>query len=146
MSVNSSPTMAPLPNLSVVGAFKTAPTLVKVLAASFYLSGLYLLWLAFAAFTSPSTAAGGDNVLVGVFLSFFFVLMALVGFLLGKGIARGARGTWLLSLVLCGLALAVVVLGMLGAVTVTSIVNVVILVVTLALLLTPVVRQHCTNK
>lgn len=133
--------------MSVVESFKAAPSLVKVLAAAFYLPSIYLLVLAIVAAVGADTPAGpAEDTLFAWALLFFGFLFAVIGFLLGKGIARGARGTWLLALVLCGLAIVSVVMTLLGAVTVGSIVNLVIFVGTAALLLTPVVRQHCTKK
>jgi hypothetical protein len=90
-------------------------------------------------------AGEGSGLSIAILLGLGLVF-AVIGFLLGKGIARGARGTWLLALVLCGLAVVSVVMTLLGTVTVGSIVNLVIFVGTAALLLTPVVRQHCTKK
>jgi hypothetical protein len=43
MSFDTLPSVAPPPKLSIVGAFKAAPTLVKVLTASFYLPALHML-------------------------------------------------------------------------------------------------------
>ena len=71
--------------------------------------------------------------------------LAWISCLLGEGVARGMLGSWRLMLVLVVLALLVSILAVLAYTTVYSLVSVVVTGATLAVLLTPVVRQHCTK-
>src|SRR6185503_13191064 len=100
MSLSATSDGPPPQHLSIVGAFKTAPTLVKVLAAGFYLPALILLLESVRSaivFQIDNVAAEPDGGFLAIFI-FVYVLvglvLAMVGFLLGKGIARGAHGTW----------------------------------------------------
>ena len=142
MSLNAQPDVAPLP-LSIVGAFKAAPTLVKVLAADLYLTALWILGQMTA---SAVSSDGRADAATTYGLIFFGLVFALIFFLMGKGIARGARGMWLLLLVLNVVGVPLCIVSVREAVTVSSILNLVIGAATLALLLTPVVRQHCTKR
>ena len=151
MSVSAPSEVSPPQKLSIVEAFKTAPTLVKVLAASFYLPALLMLGYAFLVAAGVALAvAAFDSSAMGTALAAYVLVLgllcAMVSFLLGKGIARGARGTWIVAVVLYGIALLLSLLSILADVTVTSILDLVISVATLALLLTPVVRLHCAKK
>ena len=144
MSMNTPPLAAPTPNLSIVGAFRAAPTPVKILAASMYLPALLILGLTAAAVLA---ALGfGDNVMVTGVLVFYGVILALISFLLGKGIARGAWGTWMLSVVLYVVGLLSGVPLLMDGVNMTSILYMVAMIVPLVLLLSPTVRAHCTKK
>jgi len=162
MSSHTAPDFAPQQNLSIVGAFKAAPTLVKALIGCLYARALLVLGGYVAdmlslgdtfdtitdssntpALADASPSLGLVAILVGVG---FALVVGLITFLLGKGLARGARSMWLLTLVLTVVIFAFAVISVLAAATVGSILNVVITVAMLALLLTPVVRQHCTKK
>jgi hypothetical protein len=148
MSPSSPSDVSPPQHLSVVGAFKAAPTLVKVLAASFYLPALLLLVesVRLALFFGPEPDGNAVHVIYSIVYVLVGLVLALVGFLLGKGIARGARGTWVLALVLTVIALLACLQSLVGSVTVFAILNAIVMVALLGLLLTPVVRRHCTKK
>ena len=141
MSMNNPPLAAPTPNLSIAGAFRAAPTPVKVLAASMYLPALLILGL-----TVLVVMGALGNLLVTGVLVFYGGLLALISFLLGKGIARGAHGTWLLSVVLYVIGLLSGVPLLIDGVNVASILYMVTMIVPLVLLFTPTVRAHCTKK
>ena len=143
MSLNATSNGSPPQHLSIVGALKAAPTLVKVLAASFYLPALLLLVESVRMYTVIDIQNDYGYSLIYAFVTF---VLAMVGFLLGKGIARGARGTWLLALVLTVIALLACLQSLLGYVSVYVILNTIVMAALLALLLTPVVRKHCTKK
>jgi len=81
----------------------------------------------------------------GVYV-FLGLVLALITCLLGRGIAHEALSAWLLTLALVVLALLIGIPSVLDHWTVYSILNVVITVAVLALLLTPVVRQHCAKR
>ncbi len=83
---------------SILAAFQTAPTLVKVLASILYAVGLLTL------IQMAMSAAGGGLIVpqdqvVAVMLDLFELVVALVAFLLGKGITRGSYGSWLATLI-----------------------------------------------
>ena len=73
------------------------------------------------------------------------LVLAWISCLLGKGIARGAHDSWRLMLVLVALASLVGILAVLAYTTVYSLACLVVTGATLAVLLTPGVRQHCTK-
>ena len=148
MSIDTPSEVSPSQKLSIVGAFKAAPTLVKVLAASFYLPALLLMLesVKIASMSDPALPDSGLAEIFGFVGLLGGIALALVGFLLGKGIARGARGTWVLALVLTVIALLACIQSLVGYTSVFAILNMIIMVALLALLLTPVVRQHCTKK
>ena len=147
MSLNATSNGSPPQHLSIVGAFKAAPTLVKVLAASLYLPALLLVVDSVrTAIEFHAEVDGGFAVIASFVAVLVGLVLALVGFLLGKGIARGARGTWVLALVLTVIALLACLHSLLGYVSVYVILNTIVMVALLGLLLTPVVRQHCTKK
>ena len=77
---------------------------------------------------------------------FLGVMLALISFLLGRDITHAAPGSWLLTLVLVVLALLAGVPPILSHWTVYSVLNEIVTVAVLALLLTPVVRQHYTKR
>ena len=144
MSVSTQPAVAPPQKLSIVGAFQSAPTLVKVLAACLYLDALVRLGEAGAA----TAGLGNENshVMANARVVFVALALALIPFLLGNGIARGAHHTWLLTLVLVIVEIVFDLRSVLASVTVSSMANMVIPVAVLALLLTLFVRLHFTKR
>ncbi len=144
MSTSSPPDVAPRQKLSIVGAFQSAPLLVKVLAACLYLAALLRLGEAFAVI--PGLGDDGSDVLVNARVVFLGLALALIPFLLGNGITRGWHHAWLLTLVLVVVEIPFDLLSLLTGVTVISILNVVIPVAVLTLLVTLFVRQHFTKR
>ena len=156
VSAGTRSNVAPPQHVSVVGALKDTPILVKVLATDLHLSALWVLGLFVSVAVWGDGGTGTDSfaglandspeVLTGYGLIFAGQVLAMVLFLMGKGIARGARGMWELLLVLNVLAVPFSFLHLREGATVITIVNVFITVATLALLLTPVVRRYCAKR
>lgn len=144
MSLSPLPDVARSLKLSTAGAFPTAPTLVKALVAFLYLEAL--LRLGEAVPTMVGLSDDSRDIMVNARVVFLGLALAVIPFLLGKHIARVARGMWLLTLVLGAARLPFVFLAVPDGVTVILILHVVIPVAVLALLLTPSVRRHCTKR
>jgi hypothetical protein len=127
---------------SVLRAFLTAPTLVKVLTGSLYLSALLAAVQAlFAGMQLGSPLIGPMASPAGVTIA---ALWALISFFLGEGIVRGSHRTWTLTLVLSGLWL-LYDLAEMSSLYSRSRLQTVITVAVLALLFGPAVRRHCTK-
>ena len=131
---------------SVLAAFQTAPTLVKVLASILYGVGLLTVvqWaLVVAKVGLFSPAARGTAIVADIFA----LVVALISLLLGKGITRGSYVSWLLTLIFTVLGIVQSVLWILSAVADTRTVLILgIAVAVLSLLLTPAVRRHCPKR
>ena len=143
MPVNIPSEVAQPQESSILGAFLTAPTLVKVLTGSLYLSALL------AAVQAISAAMQlGSSPLIGPMASRAGVtiaaLWALSSFFLGEGIVRGSHRTWTLTVVLSGLWLLYDLAEMSSLYSRSRLQNV-ITVAVLALLFSPAVRRHCTK-
>jgi hypothetical protein len=127
---------------SVLRAFLTAPTLVKVLTGSLYLSALLAAVQAlFAGMQLGSPLIGPMASPAGVTIA---ALWALISFFLGEGIVRGSHRTWTLTLVLSGLWL-LYDLAEMSSLYSRSRLQTVITVAVLTLLFGPAVRRHCTK-
>ncbi len=144
------PDAAPPQQPSIVGDLQFArPTLVRVLVASMYLPALTCLGMVAA------TMAGSNQPLSGaVPLVLSGLVMALIAFVLGKGIARGSHAIWVVTLILAAISVVQSLPALLllpwfaeeGAGLVAIVVwGVVTPVVVLALILTPTVRGHCVR-
>jgi hypothetical protein len=144
MSLSPLPDVARSQKLSTAGAFQTAPTLVKTLVAFLYLEAL--LRLGQAVPTMVGLSDDSRDIMVNARVVFLGLALALIPFLLGKHIARGAHSMWLLTLVLVVVEVPFDVHSVLAGLTVTSLLNVIFPFAVLALLLTLFVRQHCTKK
>jgi hypothetical protein len=130
---------------SVLAAFQTAPTLVKVLASILYGLGLLTLiqmamWVAGGGLIVPQ-----DQV-VAVVSDLSVLVMVLILFLLGRGITRGSYGSWLAILILTVLFGIQSVQVILFSVTGRAMFRAVEVVAVLVLLLTPAVCQHCSKR
>ena len=143
MSVITAPYVAPRQNLSTLGG-QSAPTLVTALVGFLYLDVLVSLWQAVTAIVGLSDDS--RDIMANARVVFLGLALALIPFLLAKGIARGAHGTWLLTLVLAVVAFSFELRSVLAAVTLSSILSVAVMVAVLTLLLTPVVLRHCTKR
>ena len=143
MSVNVPSAVTQPQERSVLRAFLTAPTLVKVLTGSLYLSSV--LAAVQALFAGMQL---GSSPLIGPMASSAGVsiaaLWALISFFLGEGIVRGSHRTWTLTLVLSGLWL-LYDLAEMSSLHSRSRLQTVITVAVLALLFCPAVRRHCTK-
>ena len=143
MSVNTPP--AP-PRTSILAAFQSAPTMVKGLASILYAVGLLTLLqeaIVVADVGLVSPAARGTAMVADLFA----LVVALISFLLGRGITRGSYASWLLTLILTVLGIVQSVLWILVAVADTRTFLIVgVAAAVLALLLTPAVRQHCPRS
>ena len=143
MSVNTPP--AP-PRTSILAAFRSAPTMVKVLASILYAVGLLTVLqeaMVVADVGLISPAARG----VAMVADLFALVVALISFLLGRGITRGSYASWLLTLIFTVLGIVQSVLWILIAVADTRTFLIVgVAAVVLALLLTRAVRQHCPKS
>ena len=130
---------------SVLAAFQTAPTLVKVLASILY--GLGLLTLIQMA---VRVAGGGlivpQDQVAAVVSDLSVLVMVLILFFLGRGITRGSYGSWLATLVLTFLFGIQSVQVILFSVTGRAMFRAGEVVAVLMLLLTPAVRQHCSKR
>jgi hypothetical protein len=140
-------TTPPAPQrLSILAEFQTAPMLVRVLASVLYGVGLLTLVqlaMVVAEVGLISPAARG----IAMVADLFAIVVALISFLLGKGLTRGSYGSWLMTLAFTVLGIVQSVLWMLTTPTQTRTVLVlVVAVVVLALLLTPAVRRHCPKR
>lgn len=144
MSLSVLPDVAPPQSPSIVGAFHSAPTLVRVLAGCLYLDALLRLGQAVAVTAGLSDET--TDMMANAGAVCLALALALIPFLLGMGVARGAHCMWLLTLVLVVVELLVDVRAVLAGATVGSILSMVIPVAVLALLLTLFVRQHFTNR
>lgn len=144
MSLSTAHDVSTRQQLSVVGSFQSAPTLVKVLAAFLYLEALLRLGETFS--VMPSLSDDGSNVMANARVVFLGLALALIPLLVGNGIARGWHHAWLLTLVLVVVEILFDVRSVLTGVTVSSILNMVIPVAVLVLLLTLFVRQHFTKR
>jgi hypothetical protein len=131
---------------SILAAFRAAPTQVKVLAAILYAIGLLTLiqqaqWMMAGVRVVPQDRLPAAMAV----LSAVVVVVVLV--VLGWGITRGVFGSWLLTLIGTVLFGAQRVLWMLTAATgVRTVLAFGVAAAVLALLLTPVVRQHCAKR
>ena len=143
MSVNAPSEVTQPEKSSVVRAFLTAPTLVKVLTGSLYLSALLAAVQAlFAGMQLGSSPPIGPMASpAGVTIA---ALWALISFFLGDGVVRGSHRTWTLTLVLSGLWL-LYDLAEVSSLYSRSRLQTVITVAVLALLFSPTVRRHCTK-
>ena len=143
MSVNTPP--AP-PRTSILAAFRSAPTMVKVLASILYAVGLLTVLqeaMVVADVGLISPAARG----VAMVADLFALVVALISFLLGRGITRGSYASWLLTLIFTVLGIVQSVLWILIAVADTRTFLIVgVAAAVLALLLTPAVRRHCPKR
>lgn len=144
MSPSTPPDVAPRQKPPIVGAFQSAPLLVKVLAACLYLEALLRLGQAFAVI--PGLGDDSSDVMANARTVFLGLALALIPFLLGNGVARGWHHAWLLTLVLVVVEIPFDVRSVLTGVTVISILNVVIPVAVLVLLVTLFVRRHFTKR
>lgn len=140
-------TPSPAPQkTSVLAAFRTAPASVKVLASILYGVGLLtLIQLAVVVVNvgliSPS--ARGTAMVADLFA----VVVALTSFLLGRGITRGAFGSWLWTLIFTVLGIVQSLLWIMADVMdIRTFLIVGVALVVLALLLTPAVRRHCPKR
>ena len=143
MSVITLPYVAPRQNLSTLGG-QSAPSLVTGLVGFLYVEALLSLWHAVTAIVGLSDDS--RDIMVNARVVFLGLALALIPFLLAKGIARDAPGTWLLTLVLAVVALAFDLPSLLAGATLSSISSVAVMVAVLTLLLTPAVRRHCTKR
>jgi len=130
---------------SILAAFQTAPTLVKLLASILYGVGLLTLiqlavWVAGGGFIVPQ-----DQV-AAIVSDLSVLVMVLILFLLGRGVTRGAYSSWFSTLILTVLFGIQSVQVILIAVTGRTMFRAGEVVAVLALLLTPAVRQHCPKK
>ena len=143
MSVNVPSEVTQPEERSVVRAFLTAPTLVKVLTGSLYLSSLLAAVQALSAGMQL-----GSSPLIGPMASpagvTIATLWAVISFFLGEGIGRGSHRTWTLTLVLNGLWLLYDLTEMTSLYSRNRLQSV-ITVTALALLFSPAVRRHCTK-
>ncbi len=140
-------TTPPAPQrLSILAGFQTAPILVRALVSILY--GVALLTLVQLAIVVAhvgliSPAARG----IAMVADLFAIVVALISFVLGKGITSGSYSSWLTTLVFAVLGISQSVLWMMTTPTQTRTVLVlVVAVVVLALLLTPAVRRHCPKR
>jgi hypothetical protein len=128
---------------SIVWGFLTAPTLIKVLAGSLYLSALLAviqtLFAGLQRWGGPPVGPVASPAGVGI-----AAMWALISLLLGTGIARGSHRTWTLTLVLSGLWLLYDISRMFSLYS-RSRVQTVITVAVLALLFNPNVRRYRTR-
>lgn len=117
MVVSTASDVAPLPERSEYGAFRAAPTSVKVVTATFFLPLLLSLGQALASIAGLSGHGADPDSLFAFNLGIMndsvewwavrcagagFVLgmaLTLISFLLRKATARGPLGSWLLTLV-----------------------------------------------
>ena len=141
----SVPTPSAPQRSSVLAAFQTAPTLVKVLASILYGLGLLTLiqmavWVAGGGLIVPQ-----DQV-AAVVSDLSVLVMVLILFFLGRGITRGSYGSWLATLVLTFLFGIQSVQVILFSVTGRAMFRAGEVVAVLMLLLTPAVRQHCPKR
>ena len=141
----SVPTPSAPQRSSVLAAFQTAPTLVKVLASILYGLGLLTLiqmavWVAGGGLIVPQ-----DQV-AAVVSDLSVLVMVLILFFLGRGITRGSYGSWLATLVLTFLFGIQSVQVILFSVTGRAMFRAGEVVAVLMLLLTPAVRQHCSKR
>jgi hypothetical protein len=120
--------------------------MVKVLASILYAVGLLTLLqeaMVVADVGLISPAARG----VAMVADLFALVVALISFLLGRGITRGSFASWLLTLIFTVLGIVQSVLWILIAVADTRTLLIVgVAAAVLALLLTPAVRQHCPKS
>ncbi|NMM23075.1 MAG: hypothetical protein HHJ11_06200 [Phycicoccus sp.] len=141
--------MSPPPALqkpSILAAFTTAPTLVKVLVAILYAFGLLTLMQVAQLMVAGGRVVPQDR-LPAAMADLWAIVVAVVLVVLGWGITRGVFGSWLLTLIITVLFGAQRVLWMLTTTTgVRTVFTVGAAVAVLALLLTPVVRQHCAKR
>jgi hypothetical protein len=79
---------------SVLAAFQTAPTLVKVLASILYGVGLLTL-IQMAMVVVDWRLIGPNDYVAAVASNLLGLVVALLLLLLGRGITRGAYGAWL---------------------------------------------------
>ena len=128
---------------SILRTFLTAPTLVKVLTGTLYLSALLAAVQAlFAGMQLGSSPPIGPMASpAGVTIA---ALWALISFFLGEGIVRGSHRAWTLTLVLSALWL-LYDLAEMSSLYSRSRLQTVITVAVLALLFSPAVRKHCTK-
>jgi hypothetical protein len=144
------PDAAPSRQPPIVGGFRFAPpTLVRVLVATMYLPALCSLGMAVMAARVEHDRYNLQMIAAAVLVVSGLVL-ALISFALGRGITHGSHDIWQLTVVLVVLVLLAFLAWVLpfwsvsiwAAVAATIVVSA-IPVAVLALLLTPVVRQHC---
>ncbi len=131
---------------SILSAFQTAPRLVRALASILYAVGLFTLVqlaLVVAKVGLITPAARGWAMVADLFA----LVVALISFLLGRGITRGSYVSWLLTLVCAVLGIVQSVLWNLTVNIETRTVLILgIAVLVVALLLTPSVRRHCAKR
>jgi len=143
MPVNVPSGVAQPQDSPILRAFLTAPTLVKVLTGTLYLSAL--LAAVQALFAGMQL---GSSPLIGPMASPAGVTIAalwvLISYFLGEGIVRGSHRIWTLTLVLSGLWL-LYDLAEMSSLYSRSRLQIVITVAVLALLFSPAVRRHCTK-
>ncbi|MEO8556034.1 MAG: hypothetical protein ABI474_05135 [Actinomycetota bacterium] len=133
---------------SILAAFQTAPMLVKVLASVLYGVGLLTL-IQMASFVADWRLIGPNDHVAAVVSGLPGLVVALLLLLLGRGITRGAYGSWLATLIFAVLLIVQRVLWILPTVTgswTRTVLMVGVALAVLALLLTPAVRQHCPKR
>jgi hypothetical protein len=142
MSVTT-PTASQRP--SILAAFQTAPTSVKVLVAILYGLGVLTL-IEMAVFVAGGGFIVPQDHVAAVVSDLAVLVMVLILFLLGSGITRGYFGSWLATLILTFLfgiqSVQVILIGVTGR----TMFRAGEVVAVLALLLTPAVRQHCLKR
>lgn len=143
MSVTAPPE---LQKPSILAAFKAAPTLVKALAAILYAIGLLTLVQVAQVMVVGGLVVPQDR-LPAAMSNLSAVVVAVFSVVLGWGITRGVFGSWLLTLIVTVLFGTQWVVWMFTAATgLRTVFAVGVAVAVLALLLTPVVRQHCAKR
>jgi len=121
---------------------------MKVIVAFLYLEALLRLGEAVTITTGLSDDS--RDIMTNARVVFLGLTLALIPFLLGKHLARGVGGLWLLTLaVLAVLDFGFALESVLGDVSALSILHVVLplaVLAALARLFAPIVRRHCAQR
>ena len=120
--------------------------MVRVLASILYGVGLLtLIQLAIVVVDVGLISPGARG--AAMVADLFAVGVALTSFVLGRGITRGAFGSWLWTLIFTVLGIVQCLLWVLADVMdIRTVMIAGVAVVVLALLLTPAVRRHCPKR